>query len=116
MPKTLPLLIFALSLGLPLAAQVDRASLNGTITDPSGAVVSGASIDVYFAGTGFKRAVLSTNIGTYVIPALPIGHCRITVQARGFQSQQVDDLVLTVGEARTLDFALAFPFPRTRFK
>ena len=106
MPKTLPLLIFALSLGLPLAAQVDRASLNGTITDPSGAVVSGASIEVYFAGTGFKRAVLSTNIGTYVIPALPIGHCRITVQARGFQSQQVDDLVLTVGESRTLDFAL----------
>jgi Carboxypeptidase regulatory-like domain/TonB dependent receptor len=106
MSTTLARQCLVLSLSLPLLAQVDRASLNGTITDPSGAVVAGASIDVYFASTGFKRAVLSSGAGTYVISALPIGRCQITVHATGFQSQQILDLVLTVGETRTLDFPL----------
>ena len=106
MPKTLNLICILLSLALPLMAQVDRATLNGTLTDPSGATVAAAGISVFFPSTGFKRAVQSSDSGTYVISALPIGRCRITVQAKGFQSQQTDDLVLAVDETRTLNFQL----------
>ena len=106
MLKTLNLICVSLMLSLPVFAQVDRANLNGTVTDPSGAVVPAATIDVFFTGTGFKRTVQSGETGTYAIPALPIGHCRVTVRSTGFQTQQVDDLVLTVGENRTLNFQL----------
>jgi hypothetical protein len=105
MATTLKLSIL-LALSLPLLAQVDRASVKGTVTDPSGASVPGASIDIVFPGTGFKRTVQSSGAGTYVIPALPIGRCQVTAHAGGFQSQEVDDLDLTVGETRTLDFQL----------
>jgi hypothetical protein len=107
MPETRDLIcVFAL-LSFPAFAQVERANLSGTVTDPSGAVVSRATIDVFFEGTGFKRTVESGDAGTYAISALPIGHCRVTVQEKGFQTQQVDDLVLTVAENRTLDFKLS---------
>ena len=105
MAKTSRLFIL-LALSLPLLAQVDRASVKGSVTDASGASVPGASIDILFPGTGFKRTVQSSGAGTYVMPALPIGRCQVTVHAGGFQSQEVDDLDLTVGETRTLDFQL----------
>lgn len=106
MPKTLHVVSIFLSLSLPVLAQVDRASLNGTITDPSGASIPGASVEVFFAGTGFKRTVRSSDAGTFVISSLPIGNCQLTVHANGFQTQQVDELALAVGETRTLDFQL----------
>ena len=106
MPKTWNLICTALMLSLPVFAQVELANLNGTVTDASGAVVPGATIDVFFAGTGLTRTVQSGEAGTYAIPQLPIGHCRVTVQSKGLQTQQVDDLVLTVGENRTLNFQL----------
>jgi hypothetical protein len=106
MTKTLNLICIAVLLSFPLFAQVELANLNGTVTDPSGAVVPGATVEVFFAGTGFKRTAQTGEAGTYAIPALPIGHCRVTAQSKGFQTQQVDDLVLTVAGNRTLDFQL----------
>ncbi len=107
MPKSVSrICLFLIALSLPLLAQVDRASLNGTVTDPSGAAVPRATIDVFLETTGFKRTVQSSEAGTYVLTALPIGRWRVTIQASGFQSQQVDDLGLSVGETRTLDFRL----------
>jgi len=61
---------------------------------------------VLFAATGLKRSVQTSGGGTYSIPALPLGHCRITVNSAGFETQQVEDVNLEVGETRTLDFHL----------
>jgi hypothetical protein len=94
-------------LACALTAQVDRATLTGTVSDPSGSPLSGATVEISFEGTGFSRSVQTSGAGTYAIPALPLGKCRVTVQASGFQSQQVPDLSLAVGESRTLDFHLA---------
>ncbi len=85
---------------------MDRGNLTGTVVDPSGAPIQGSGIEVFFAGTGLKRSTQTSASGTYVLAALPLGHCRVTVQARGFQTQQVDDLTLAVGETRTLDVQL----------
>jgi hypothetical protein len=89
-----------------LYAQADRANLNGTVMDPSGLPVNGAVIEVLFADTGLSRMAKSSDAGTYAIAALPVGNCRVTVRAGGFQSRQVDRLLLTVGETRTLDVQL----------
>src|SRR5271165_4426369 len=99
--KTLLGLFFAARI---LSAQVERANLTGTIADPSGAPVPAAGVEVLFEQIGFRRAVQTSGAGTYVLAALPLGRCRITVKANGFQTQEVRDLTLAVGETRTLDF------------
>ena len=90
-----------------LLGQVERANLTGTVSDPSGAAVSGATVAVSYPDTGFKRTVQTGASGNYSIPALPLGICKLTVEAQGFQTQQVDNLALGVGDTRTLNFTLA---------
>ena len=90
-----------------LLGQVERANLTGTVSDPSGAAVSGATVEVSYPDTGFKRTVQTGASGNYSIPALPLGISRLTVEAQGFQTQQVENLALGVGDTRTLNFTLA---------
>jgi hypothetical protein len=90
-----------------LTAQVDRASLTGTIGDPTGAPIPRATVEVSHLGTGFKRTVETGDTGAYFIPALPLGRCSVSVAAKGFQTQQIEGLTLAVGETRTLNFQLS---------
>ncbi len=101
-------LAVALALCSPaaLSGQVDRANLKGTVSDASGAVVSHAAVTVVYPQTGFTRTVQSTPAGEYVLSALPLGHCSVTVTAAGFEAKQVDDIDLQVGEFRTVDLRL----------
>ena len=55
---------------------------------------------------GAKRTVQTGDSGIYVLAALPLGSCGITVRANGFQEQRTDKTLLSVGETRTLDFQL----------
>jgi hypothetical protein len=87
-------------------AQVDRASLNGTVTDASGAVIDNASIAVESAATGFRRETLSSSSGAYQLPGLPVGVYKVTISKSGFAPTSIDQVVLTVGQSRTLDAQL----------
>ncbi|MBT9332531.1 TonB-dependent receptor [Paracidobacterium acidisoli] len=100
------ILLGAILSALPLPAQVDRANLKGTVTDPNGAVVPRATVTVHFPQTGFTRTVESSSEGEYVLSGLPLGECTLTVSATGLEQKQVDNATLTVGETRTLDVAL----------
>lgn len=97
------LLVCALSL---LLAQVDRATLSGTITDPSGALLTGAKVLVESKATGFRREVVSEN-GFYRIAALPVGSFEVQISSNGFNTLRFDNVLLTVGQSRTLDAQLA---------
>jgi outer membrane receptor protein involved in Fe transport len=92
---------------LPALAQVDRATLTGTVTDPSGAVVSGVSIQAESETTGLRRQTLSSNSGTFSFAALPIGVYTLTASHPGFNTATANNIRLGVGETRTLDLALA---------
>src|SRR5437868_11719822 len=70
---------------LPLSAQVEQATILGTITDSSGDVVPGASVTVLNSGTGERRATLSDDRGNYQLPALNIGAYEVTVEKTGFR-------------------------------
>src|SRR5258707_1133803 len=99
--------IFILLASAPiLAAQVDRANLTGTISDPVGAAIPHATAEVSYTGTGFTRIVETGDTGTYSVPALPLGRCSVNVAVNGFQTQQIENLILAVGETRTLNFQL----------
>jgi hypothetical protein len=103
--RTLSLLVFLL-LTVPLAAQVDHASLSGTVTDASGALVEGAKVEVVSSATGFRRQAVTSVAGTYQIPGLAIGAYTITVSKQGFKSADFKAVELAVGQPRTLDARL----------
>jgi hypothetical protein len=89
-----------------LSAQADRASVNGTISDPTGAVIGGARVEVVSSTTGFQRQAISSDAGTFQLSALPIGTYKVTVEKEGFRSVTIDNVVLSVGQERTIDAQL----------
>ncbi|HZS51133.1 MAG TPA: TonB-dependent receptor [Bryobacterales bacterium] len=90
----------------PAAAQVDRAAINGTVTDASGGVIPGARVEVVALGTGLRREMLTGLNGGYDIPGLPIGSYNVTISKEGFRAVQFKDVSLFVGQTRTLDAQL----------
>ena len=88
---------------LPLAAQVDRATLNGTVTDVSGAIVPGAKVVVDAPATGFHRETAAGAAGGYNLPGLPIGTFNVTVTHAGFETVKFQGLTLSVGQVYTFD-------------
>lgn len=101
--KRFAVLLIALLLGsLGANAQVNTGNLSGTVSDPSGAVVSGASISAADLSTGYTRTVQSAADGTYILPNLPIGTYTVTVSAGGFESLK-QAVSVRVGERLRLD-------------
>lgn len=99
-------LIFVLAAGVTAVwAQVDRATVTGTLHDASGAVVSDARVSVTYPATGLKRSVVSNGSGAYLIAGLPLGQVLIQAEKAGFRGVETET-TLGVGETKTLDFAL----------
>jgi len=90
---------------LGLCAQ-DRASINGAVTDPAGAFVGDAQIDLKSAATGLHRAVKTTENGLFEITPLPVGTYTITVSKAGFKPLTITSIDLQYFETRTIDARL----------
>jgi hypothetical protein len=83
------------------------ATIVGRLTDPSGAVLSGAKVAVRNTATGLERNTVSTDTGDFEAPLLPIvGEYKVTVSKEGFQSQERKGIVLQVDQRARLDFSL----------
>src|ERR1700680_4178226 len=91
---------------LSLSAQTDRSSLNGTVTDPTGAVVPNVVVKADSQSTGLRRDTRTTHTGEYEIPAMPVGTYRLTFSVEGFKPLVMERIELTVGQARTVDARL----------
>ncbi len=87
-------------------AQIERATLTGTITDPSGASVPAARVEIVSPGTGFERHVDTGNAGVYSITDLPIGTYNVTISRAGFKTFEVKGIQLSVRQTRTVDAQL----------
>src|SRR5579862_1336002 len=99
-------LMLALILGTSVYAQIDRAELEGTVTDTSGAVIAGANVKVLALGTGLAQEQTASPNGYYRLPGLAIGRYTVTISSSGFKTTVVKDVILEVGETRTLDIKL----------
>jgi len=87
--------------------QAYLGTLRGTVTDPSGAVVPNASIVLKEPATGvLVRQSSSDGQGNYEFADIKPGTYRLTVEAAGFQSASVDEIVLIAGQVRRIDVAL----------
>src|SRR6202790_4520485 len=86
------------------AAQVNTADLSGTIRDPQGLGVKGATITLENSADGAQRTAETDESGRYNIVGLPPGSYRVTVEGgAGFGRYENPSLELTVGENATLD-------------
>jgi hypothetical protein len=98
------ILLFLICLAVnPLTAQVDRATLNGTVTDPSGALVVGAKVEAILTGTEEHREALTNNAGIYRLPGMAVGRYTIAFSHIGFQTVRYEEVELRVGQIVTLD-------------
>jgi hypothetical protein len=98
--------VFCLFVSVPVRAQVTGATLSGTVTDASGAVVAGAQISAKNNATGTSREVTSDSSGLYSIPNLVPGDYEVRVTAKGFSTAVQSSLSLAVGQQQQLNFSL----------
>ncbi len=96
--------LFAIS--VVLYAQGERSALNGTITDPNGAAVPGASVTARNNGTNVEFKAITTDAGVYRLPYLPAGSYKISVTATGFKMSVADNVELAVAQTLTVDLKM----------
>ncbi|MGH9356137.1 MAG: carboxypeptidase regulatory-like domain-containing protein, partial [Terriglobia bacterium] len=89
-----------------LRAQVSGATLTGSVTDPSGAVIPNAKVSIKNTATGIVTDVTTNSAGLYTAPNLIPGPYEVTVSAQGFQTEVRTGIVLTVGAQQVLNETL----------
>ena len=101
-------LVLFLLLLFPLSAlaQTTISTIEGTIKDPQGSVISGAQVVVKSAALGIERTATSDANGFFRITALPAGNYSLTITRTGFSTRTFDDVELTVNRTLTLDIPL----------
>src|ERR1700731_4741011 len=109
-------LFLSLFLGTTALAQVDRAVLEGTIKDSSGAAIAGAAVKTLAVDTGIAQEQQTNSNGYYRFPGLAVGQYSVTVTNAGFTTKVVEDVILQVGQTRTLDVTLAVGAPTERIE
>jgi len=87
-------------------AQDPIGTLEGQITDPSSALVSGAEVSVHNSQTGLTRTVRSSREGSYHISNLPVGEYSLTVNANGFAPFSQSPVRIDIGQVVTCPVAL----------
>ena len=97
----------ALVLGFLIAtsarAQVTGATVSGTVTDPSGAVIPNAKVSIKNTATGVTRTATTNSAGLYAAPNLQPGPYSVTVSASGFSTRVQNGITLTVGGNQVLN-------------
>src|SRR5258706_9084672 len=87
---------------VPLCAQVTGATLSGTVTDASGAVIANAQVAIRNTATGIAKDTTTDSAGFYAAPNLPAGPYEVKVTAAGFNTL-VTNVTLAVGAQQTLN-------------
>jgi hypothetical protein len=100
------LALVVLSLCAGAYAQGGTGELSGLVTDPTGAVVAGATVTLTNPATKEIRTTTTTAAGIYTFPALAVGAYSLELSPKGFKSVRVHDVVLSVGGATTRDVKL----------
>ena len=107
------LVVFALSLFAAIGLFGQQTQLNGTVTDPTGAVIPNASITIANTETGAQRETASDNQGRYTMAQVTPGTYRLTAKAAGFADVVVNRLELLVNQPATVPIVFERVGPTT---
>src|SRR5688572_30087877 len=96
---------FGLALAVPAwsQTQITTGVIQGTVSDPSGALVPGATVEARNLDTNLVRSLVTSADGRFVLLSLPPGRYIVTVSLQGFATHVQEDLTLTVGQSITLN-------------
>jgi len=97
--------LIAPAFGVTAAAQF-KASIQGTVTDPSGAVISGATVRVTNQETGKAQQVTTSDDGFYRVSGLAPGRYTVSVELTGFKKQVIESVEVNAEAPQGLDIAL----------
>ncbi len=100
------LLLVATVFSLSAAAQINTSTLDGTITDPQGALVAKAAVTVVNTQTSQKFNTLSDDKGHWAIPSLPTSTYSVTVKSPGFKTATEKDIKMDAGIPATVNLRL----------
>lgn len=98
--------VLLLSLALSLQLHAQSASVSGTITDSTGAVVPNAQVTARNLATNLSRTTTSGSTGAYSITNLEVGSYEITAKKDGFKTYRLPSVDLTVAHVSTIDALL----------
>src|SRR6185295_17902145 len=99
------LLVALIVMAVPVLAQEQTGGIQGIVTDTTGAVIPGASIEARSASGGSQTTV-SDNQGVYTFPALRSGTYFLTATLPGFTTVKMQDIHLSLGQNLKVDFSL----------
>ena len=88
---------------VPAAAQLDRGTITGTVTDPSGAAVPGAHVLVRNAATGLKLTTSTNRVGQYTQTGLPVGDYEMKFDAPGFKGLALSGITVQATDVVRID-------------
>src|ERR1700745_2718137 len=95
-------LLFAMSAN----AQTFRGAINGTVTDPSGAAVPGATVKATEIATNIDHTTVTSGEGQLSFQDVPLGQYKVTVSSTGFPAYTVDKVEVVAGQIYTLPIQL----------
>jgi hypothetical protein len=105
--RRISVLVVLLALAGGIAySQAVNATLLGTVTDVSGAIVPNAKVLVTEVNTGVSRSGQSNESGNYTFPDMPPGQYSVTVESSGFKKETRKDITLTVNSSTRVDVQL----------
>src|SRR5678815_4836497 len=85
--------------------RVTTGTISGTVTDPNGAVVTGADVKVTNLDTAASRTTASNGDGHFAFTLLPPGRYRVDITSQGFQNYQAE-VVVNITQTTSLDARL----------
>ncbi|MBM3820340.1 MAG: hypothetical protein FJW14_15170 [Acidimicrobiia bacterium] len=101
------LISLSIASGALAQGQAINGTIEGTVTDNSGAVLPGVTVTVANTDTGDTRVVVTNESGVYRAPLLPLGSYRVTAELQGFRRYEQSGLRLSAGQVAVIDVALA---------
>lgn len=99
-------IVFIFPFAVHVQAQATLGSINGTVTDKSGAVVQGASVKVRNNGTNLEQTISTRNDGSFSDVDLPIGTYSVTVSKDGFKTEVFTSILVRGGLTTTVNASL----------
>ncbi len=93
-------------IGFSASTFAQQATIVGTVTDPSGAVVPGVNITLTNTNTGLSKVIPTNDAGQYVAPDLALGRYIVRAESKGFKIAERKDIILTVGDRVRVDFQM----------
>ena len=105
-PRFLISLLYVLLVAIPVFAQQNFGSINGTVTDSSSAMVPDAKVQARNVGTNLEQTATTQKDGSYSIADLPVGTNAVTITKDGFKAEEFTEILVRGGTTTTVNARL----------